>query len=434
MKPHSLRKTLWFANIALAAAVLGVGVWFATKIRPAAAKVTNRPQNYRPPEFEKIRKAYESERQTGLKWQPEAPVSEPDLQKYILIEKFNHTEPRHWVFSGPLPPTKKAVTESGAKPEWKPKGLETLGKVTTVIYSPPGDTVVLFAFNGGGGAKGASINRAFGFGDWVRQKRDGEERYKITGVRKVGEKSYEIQYAVFGADKEKPELKGSMPYGQTAIKDWPAYLRPVVPEAAPAETPADPAAGELAASAGSETPVAGATAEAGSGEPGVAEATEPADGTPTVIEVARKPVDQITLEDMKPRIVYDPQDRNRRGVQFDDNTYRFFKSKNARNLAGEVKTEVAIDKRTKRPLGLRITGLKEGSAAGAFQVKKGDILVSINGQKITSRSDAIRIVEGLSEARIVTVVIDRHGKLITYKVDPRDPKTRRQVRYFEDLK
>ena len=147
--------------------------------------------------------------------------------------------------------------------------------------------------------------------------------------------------------------------------------------------------------------------------------------------MARKPPEDITIEDMKPRIYENLDNRNEKAVAFDQHTYDYFNSKEkAKSVASTVKTEVAKDKRTGRTLGLRITGLKEGSAAGAFQVKKGDILVSINGRKVESRSDAIRIVEALDQKSLVTVVIDRHGKLVTYKVDPSDPRNRRQVRYF----
>ena len=64
-------------------------------------------------------------------------------------------------------------------------------------------------------------------------------------------------------------------------------------------------------------------------------------------------------------------------------------------------------------------------------MRKGDILVSINGKRITSRAEAVRIAESLKDVKVVTVVIDRRGKLVPDKVNPQDPKNRRKVRYFE---
>lgn len=434
MKPHSLRKTLWFVNLGLLTAVVAVGFWFVTEVRPAVAKVAQRPANKRPPQFEKIRKEYESERQTGLNWTPKPPVSEEDLHKYILIDKFNVTDPKHWIFSGPMPPEKikqKRAVEQGPV---KPKGLETLGKVATVIYSPPDDTVLLFYFKDG------KTNRAFGVGDFVRMKSKDKAlpQYQITKVEEVGAKSYKIHYAVFAKDMKTPSFEGAMPYGQKAETDWPYHIRPVklATKAGVADGSADPASagttGDGLATPATEGAGDGAAEGSTDGEAGAVPAEAAAEDGPTVIEVARKSPDEITVEDMKPKIIENLDNRNEKAVAFDQNTYDFYRSKNAKSVASTVKTEIAKDKRTGRTLGLRITGLKQGSAAGAFQVKKGDILVSINGRKVESRSDAIRIVEGLDQKNLVTVVIDRHGKLLTYKVDPSDPKTRRQVRYFEN--
>jgi len=51
-------------------------------------------------------------------------------------------------------------------------------------------------------------------------------------------------------------------------------------------------------------------------------------------------------------------------------------------------------------------------------VQPGDVLVSINGQAVKSRDDAIHIMEGLDRnATTVEVVLDRRGKLITLNVD-----------------
>ena len=424
-------------------AVVGVGVWFATKIRPAAAEVTDRPRNYRPPEFEKIRKKYESERQTGLKWKPAAPVSDEDIHKYILRADYENKSPKHWIFSGPMPPTKERGPDTGPVVEEGPKHLETLGKVTTVIYNPPDKTVVLFSFTA------SKRSRAFGIGEWVLEESDAPKLYKITAVvevalpaegtkKKAGPKAYKIHYAVFGKDKEKPRMEGVVPYGTEGAPPWPAYLGPVVPPkpVASAATPGALPGGAAGEALGTGPGAVGATGEAPAAGTGaeVVATENPGETTPTLIEVARLPLEKITIVDMRPEVRPNPNNRNERAVIVDDNTYRVLRSKRAKDIASTVKTEVAVDRKTGRTLGMRITGLKDGSAAGALQVKKGDILVSINGRRVESRSAAISIVEGLKPEGIVTVVIDRHGRLLTYKVDPRDPKTRRQVRYFENLK
>lgn len=127
-------------------------------------------------------------------------------------------------------------------------------------------------------------------------------------------------------------------------------------------------------------------------------------------------------------------DRSRRVVEFDDNSHRYFQGKNAKRIAETLKTSPVVDKKTGRKIGLRITGWEKDAPADVFDVKRGDILISINGQKVLSRSDAVRIIEKLSPENLVTVVVERNTRLITYKVDPRDPKNKRKVRYFENLR
>ena len=56
---------------------------------------------------------------------------------------------------------------------------------------------------------------------------------------------------------------------------------------------------------------------------------------------------------------------------------------------------------------------------------------AIAGQKVTSRADALRIAQTLDPDTLVPVVIDRRGVLYTYRVDARDPRTKRAFRYFD---
>ena len=49
-------------------------------------------------------------------------------------------------------------------------------------------------------------------------------------------------------------------------------------------------------------------------------------------------------------------------------------------------------------------------------------------------SEKINIAQKLDPDKIATVVVDRNGRLLTYKVDPRDPHTKRRLRYFDNLR
>jgi len=72
-----------------------------------------------------------------------------------------------------------------------------------------------------------------------------------------------------------------------------------------------------------------------------------------------------------------------------------------------------------------IAMLTFGAIANEFGITWGDILRSINGTPVHSRSEAIDVVKKLpKDIARVEVVIERDGVLHTYNVDPRDPKVR----------
>ncbi|MDA1194598.1 MAG: PDZ domain-containing protein, partial [Planctomycetota bacterium] len=142
-------------------------------------------------------------------------------------------------------------------------------------------------------------------------------------------------------------------------------------------------------------------------------------------------VEDLRVADLKPEILTNQNNRNEKAIVFDKNTYRYFQGRNAKAIAETIKTQEAVDQASGKVIGLRIVGFDDEAPASAFDVRKGDILVSINGQRVTSRADAVRLAESLKEATLVTVVIDRRGQLVTYRVDPQDPLNRRKVRYFE---
>lgn len=417
MKPHSLRRGLWLANLVLGVAVLGIAAWFVLKVRPAVAKVTERKANVRPVQWEKVRKEYEGQRLSGLKWKPEPPVEEPAIREVILRKDFEQKKPRHWIFSGPPPPidvVEEGPVKTGPPP---PKGLETLGSISGVIYIPPKESVILFDFSG--------KSLAFSVGDFVRKTDEDPARFKITDVQETRPKVFEVHYEVYDAGAKKAARSDKMIYNQSDEDEgYPGFLRPEKGAGGGAKPTAEVVESGTAAGAGDGTPAA-------KGDP-KAPGKDGAKG-PEVVDVAGASSAKLTLQDLKPEIEYNPRNRNQRAIKFDNNTYKYFRSKNAKSVAESVKTQIAKDKNG-RVIGLRITGFGADAPADVFDVRRGDILVSINGQKVSTRADAVALAERLSPEKLVTVVIDRNGKLVTYRVDPSDPKTRRQVRYFDNLR
>jgi membrane-associated protease RseP (regulator of RpoE activity) len=210
---------------------------------------------------------------------------------------------------------------------------------------------------------------------------------------------YEILYAVVEAGKDLPVKQGVYEYD--AAIPVPAALagRVRMPgEAAPTGP------------GGAEAP--GTSAERR--EPGLA------GGGPAVAPAAPA---AGPAADLKPEVTW--RNLDNADVAFDQGTYDYFRSADAQALAESVKTQEATDA-SGRVIGLKITGISQGTPADKFDVKPGDILVSINDQPVQSRSDAINVAQRIDpNADRVKVVIDRNGRQITYAIDPRDPKTRR---------
>lgn len=377
MKPHGLRKSLWIANFVLAGVVVAMGAWFLSEVRPAAARVADRPLNARAPEFEQLCKAHERRRISGLQWRPTAPVGEAEFHKYVLRDDYAKMVPTHWIFSGPLPSGRyQADTPTPDAPDG-PAGLESLGKVIAIYYAPPGDSLVVFDFHA------SERNRAFGIGEFIRADAQAPERFKLVKVVNVEERCYDLYYSVHGDDAAKPLREGILRIGKPGRESRTSYLYPVEDDDEPASAAAAPkrARSEFA---------------------------------PTVRRHATR--------------------KNTYEVLLDEPTYDVLRGQAASRVAGSIKTETAVDTETGRPYGLRIAGIQPGSPVSAFQIKKGDVLISLNGRPVLSRSDALNILETLGEDPIVTVVLERHGKLVTYLVDSRDPRERRKAAGLETLK
>jgi hypothetical protein len=76
---------------------------------------------------------------------------------------------------------------------------------------------------------------------------------------------------------------------------------------------------------------------------------------------------------------------------------------------------------------VRVTdvGPEEASIASQFDVQRGDILKSINGQPVHNRAQAIDVVKNLpKDTTNVQAVVERNGRDIVYNIDPRDPRVK----------
>jgi membrane-associated protease RseP (regulator of RpoE activity) len=279
--------------------------------------------------------------------------------------------------------------------------LAKLGRVVVMMYVPPdeGETVAAgsqfyweFSKN--------KTRRMIQVGEFLKDSKDApDEGIKITDVRPkfAGTRRYEIVYEVYD-DVNEPPVKEGVYLHDGAMKLDPAVQDRVrVPPAGGAAVPVDPVGGR-------ET--AGVVSPEAPGTPS---------GTSSGSAASR----------INPTVEW--ENGNSARVEFDQGTFDFFKGGDADTLASSVKTQEARDPQG-NVIGLEITGLSTDTPADKFDIKPGDIVVSINDQAVKSRSDAINIAQGIDpDSTLVKVIVDRRGKLITFNIDPRDPKTRRRA-------
>jgi S1-C subfamily serine protease len=76
------------------------------------------------------------------------------------------------------------------------------------------------------------------------------------------------------------------------------------------------------------------------------------------------------------------------------------------NLSPAVDEELSLDASS----GVVIADVDDGSTAGRAGFQKGDILVEVNGTKITSSHDAQRALA--DKARLWKIVINRGGQIL----------------------
>jgi hypothetical protein len=401
MRAHSLRRLTWIASGTLGVAAAGLAAWYALDVRKAVAD-----PSYVQPAWAKQAVAAFMAKPANPQSALKPPVSVEQLGE-IDRPEFRTDEGRrfHWLYSGPIPPPKPArvVVQPDQVVEVSP--LEKLGRVRMLSFYPPdagsqvaSKSVLQWEFTSG---KSIFIVPGEVFAEPGAKS---GTNLTFVNVRRAPDKAtkYLIDYDVdLGPGKE--------PRHEVYEHDTETKLDPKVEGLVRVQ------GGEGTASAGSPPAAAPGRSEAG--------VTSPVEAP-----VAAGP---IRARDIQPKMTR--VSPNQLDIDFDETTYDYFRGKDVDSVAKTVKTQVAIDPQTGKELGLRITGLDAESPADRFDVRPGDILVSIDGKPVRSRSDAINIVQGMSpETTRVTVVIDRNGRMITYNVNPQDPRTRRAARYLED--
>lgn len=369
MKPHALRKVLWLGSGALALGVIAVSVSVFQPTHVAAATT----------DYTQIIKDGTPTGPGG--WTPDPPVTKQEIEAVFASWRTPEFERAHFHFVGPIPP-KRAAPTLPPDPDAPPKELDALGTPSALLHAD-GVNVMLFEFESGDSV-------ALSPGDWIRAGPREQKRFRFVGLQRVdvpdsdgefrGAYAIHVKYGVYAKGR------------RTHVRTW--VSQTVLPENNPIR----------------DVPDEAATVD---------------EEAPSLVPV--KPSSLVTLEEAKPRIiVHSP---TRRTVAFTQQTWAYLRGKSAKDLAASIKTSPVT--RDGRVLGLRVTGFGKALNADVFDVRRGDVLVSVNGTAVTDRAGVVRLLERLPEKQLVMVVIDRNGRLITMRVDPSDPKTRRISRYLD---
>lgn len=464
MKAHSMRRTLWITSVALGAAVLGLAAWFVTDVKKeveAVPRVDSRllakDAKQLDPTHRDIKGALDSFRTQVTQVNREriirAPVSEERLKKVILRDDtYKKMVPSHWIFSGPMP-SGKYPEPPKAKPTQKaPEGLSAIGKATQIWLLGDGGGLLTFRFN-------KKNDKAYRFreGQWIwpygkegPTPRDGvpaeERRFRIKEFRALEPEVFEVVAEVFN-DPDKPPVKlDRMRWSARVTLDPNAPIRlldspqpstaqpgPVVeadPEGAAGASDADPATAGATDSTSTDAPATdtpGAdtpkptTTDSGAGAVAVA----PGDDRGKFTRIT--PADELKADDLRPTFERDAKRPDTTNVRVDDNSYRYFKHHGVKKIIEEVKT-----KPNKHGVEIQSTG---SAPIENFRIKRGDTIVAVNDQPVKTRSDIVRIAEGLPEStRFVKITLmSRTGTRRSYNVDVTDPKNRRDVARYGNV-
>jgi hypothetical protein len=396
MRAHSLRRSLWIANVLLGAGVVAIAAWFVLDVRKATADPA-----FRSPAFAaKARTDYDKRPKPGR-----IETSPVTLAMLKEIDRPDYERLKYWIFAGGLPPDPTPETAVVEQP--KPKGLDTIGKILFLLYlgpkeqGEPSGSVVTWQFNSG-------KRLWFAPGEFVREKPEEPKRFKIVDIVRTAERIFKLIYDVYDDPTKEPVERLELIHDLTQKQG--GGIRPLPPT---------PPAGTTAASDASEG--TGKPSVAGEDARGVVAGTT-SGGDPTAAERSEGPP---RFEDLKPTITEEDAGARVR-VEFDQKTYDYVRGKSVNDLAETVKTQPYVDRSTGKAMGLKITGFSGDSPAQRFDIKQGDILVAIDGQPVHSRGDVVNIIQRMSpDTSRVAVTIDRNGRQIVYQIDPRDPHTRR---------
>jgi hypothetical protein len=398
MKAHATRRSLWLLNVLLMAGVVGVGAWYALDVRKAvaAAPVPDKRTRKPPKKWVDINSAFNKEIRDARTFDVKPPVDRERLESVLLNPQFPKMLPPHFIFTGPPPSGIFETAKPDVPVENLPTGLDKEGAITWMIYAG-NDSTIAFRF------KGAEADKYFSIGQYVKPKADGFNRFKLVSAEQVESGYYKVHYEVYDRGKDEPVNKLTLDYDRRPKANPDGVIR-AKPKPEPAATPT-----------GDGTP-GGAPGEASAGG-----GTKPPQ--PVVIGGDPQPVPEVRIQDLKPEIVR--RSANVIDINFDDNSANYFKGRTAEKLVESVKTRV-------RELPGGQSGVEVLDAGEApidkFNIKRGDVIVSINGMPTPDRESIIRVAKSIPETTTrVSVVVDRNGRKLTFNVDPRDPKTRRRA-------
>ena len=96
-------------------------------------------------------------------------------------------------------------------------------------------------------------------------------------------------------------------------------------------------------------------------------------------------------------------------------TYGYVKGKPLMGISAQEVTE-EISRMYDLPVGIYISEVVQGGAAEAAGIKKGDVLISLDGTKISSMSDLDAVKKKHKAGDTVSVVVSREGKQVTLKI------------------
>lgn len=405
MKAQSWRKVLNLTNSALVLGILAAGAFWFTKVRPVSADAA------RPPKWTGEAFGQYQLNAKGVRSQAIWPVNAEQIKQLTrpddLMNPIEKGGPYVWPYIGPVPPARKTVekpVDVTAPPP--PSGLEVLGKPVILFSDPTGAVVVTWLFKDSPATKGGvTIARGDPFitaeekakreqANREARERGGADEAALDVALKKGRFKLEDGWHVpgeTGADRKVMVVYGV--YDEATDKRLSIDFKEFV-------LASDAPKVDIGGGSAVTTGAAGATPRPSTPDLGVAP----------------------PLKDV--RVVVQQTSASSRRIEADETVYRYLKYTNPDALLDDVKTEDAKDAQG-RPAGVKVSGINPGSFASQFDVKPGDVLKSINGTPVHSRSEAVTVVKGLpKDIANVQIVIERNGRQLTYDVDPRDPKVR----------